>query len=136
MFVPIKPRSFSIASSSRSGVLDVLVAVVEYKTVLKVTRKGLCSNWLKQLVVGDHIQMWLRKGTFMLPKDQVSHDVFFFNFKTAYCDQNQLFLLAWQFICMIQSKFSKRLHFLCHAYEFSEHATSNGRSGYGIGAIS
>jgi sulfite reductase alpha subunit-like flavoprotein len=72
IFAPIKPRSFSIASSAKSKLLEVLVAVVEYKTIMKTPRKGLCSNWMKNLTVGDNILVWLRKGTFVLPKDQVS----------------------------------------------------------------
>jgi sulfite reductase alpha subunit-like flavoprotein len=71
MFAPIKPRSFSIASSPKSGKLEVLVAVVEYRTILKVTRKGLCSNWLKKLKIDDRIWLGLKKGTFNLPKDEV-----------------------------------------------------------------
>jgi sulfite reductase alpha subunit-like flavoprotein len=71
IFAPIKPRSFSIASSPKSETLDLLVAVVEYRTILKVTRKGLCSNWLKNLAVNDRVWLGLKKGTFSLPKDQV-----------------------------------------------------------------
>lgn len=67
LFASVRPRSFSIASSSRSGVLDLLVAVVEYKTILQQPRKGLCSNWLKGLAVGDVIYGWLKKGTMTFP---------------------------------------------------------------------
>lgn len=69
MFQPIKPRAFSIASSSRSKTLNLLVAVVEYKTMLKTPRKGFCSNWLKSLAVGDEVAVQLKKGTFKLSQD-------------------------------------------------------------------
>ncbi|GAB6023213.1 NADPH-dependent diflavin oxidoreductase 1 [Chamberlinius hualienensis] len=70
LFSPIKPRSFSIASESSSTV-ELLVAVVKYKTKLAKERLGLCSNWLTRLNVGDLVPMWLRKGTmkFIYEKD-------------------------------------------------------------------
>lgn len=69
LFQCIKTRSFSIASCHQSGRLDVLVAVVEYKTMLSTKRKGLCSNWLKSLSVGNTIRGVIKKGTFKFPKD-------------------------------------------------------------------
>lgn len=67
IFQFIKTRSFSIASCSEHGKLDLLVAVVEYKTMMAKRRKGLCSNWLKQLKCGDEIQAVIKKGTFKIP---------------------------------------------------------------------
>lgn len=67
LFQTIRPRSFSIASSSKSGKLDLLVAVVEYKTILQHPRLGLCSNWLKSLEPGAMVCAWLKKGTMKLP---------------------------------------------------------------------
>lgn len=69
MFQPIKPRAFSIASCCGSHTLNLLVAVVEYKTILKAPRKGFCSNWLKDLKLGDTVPVWIKKGTFKLPQD-------------------------------------------------------------------
>lgn len=68
LFSVIRPRSFSIASSSKSGRLDLMVAVVEYKTILSQPRKGLASNWLKSLQPGSSIYAWLKKGTMRLPQ--------------------------------------------------------------------
>uniref|UniRef100_A0A182T810 Flavodoxin-like domain-containing protein n=1 Tax=Anopheles maculatus TaxID=74869 RepID=A0A182T810_9DIPT len=53
LFQPIKPRAFSIASAVESGKLQILVAVIEYKTKLSVPRRGLCSHWLKRLTPGQ-----------------------------------------------------------------------------------
>ena len=63
---PIKPRAFSIASSLRvtENEIHLLVAVVKYKTKLLEPRYGLCSNWLANLMPGDEIIFWIRKGTF------------------------------------------------------------------------
>lgn len=65
---PIKPRAFSIASSSKQtpNQIHVLVAVVEYKTKLVEPRLGLCSNWLASLKLGDETTLWVQKGTFSL----------------------------------------------------------------------
>lgn len=67
IFQFIKTRSFSIASCPEHGKLDLLVAIVDYKTMLATPRKGLCSNWLKRLQCGDEIQAVIKKGTFKLP---------------------------------------------------------------------
>ena len=66
---PIKPRSFSIASSPLSGKLEILVAIVEYKTNLKAPRMGLCSNWLNKITNGQKIRIVIKKGTLRWPKN-------------------------------------------------------------------
>lgn len=72
LFEPIKTRSFSIASCKQSGSLDLLVAVVEYKTNLKTARKGLCSSWLKGLMRGDQLRAVVKRGTFNVPSDSAT----------------------------------------------------------------
>lgn len=67
LFQPMKSRSFSIASSAVSERLDILVAIVEYKTMLQTPRLGLCSNWLKILKPGDEVRGVIKKGTFTMP---------------------------------------------------------------------
>lgn len=69
LFQPIKQRPFSIASSMLSNRLDLLAAVVEYQTRLKAPRKGLCSNWLKSLQLGDRVRVSIKKGSFEFPLD-------------------------------------------------------------------
>lgn len=71
MFQPIKARSFSIASCAESGALALLVAVVEYRTMLKTPRKGFCSNWLRDLEKEDEVPVWIKRGTFRLPENRV-----------------------------------------------------------------
>ena len=63
---PIKPRAFSIASSSNltKNEVHLLVAVVKYKTKLYDPRIGLCSNWMATLKPGDPAVFWIQKGTF------------------------------------------------------------------------
>ena len=57
LFPPIRGRQFSIASGgvlSKSPTTDnihveILVAIVRYKTVLKKVRQGLCSRYIASL---------------------------------------------------------------------------------------
>jgi len=67
----IKPRSFSIASSQsyHGSVLELLVAVVRYRSSLKTPRQGLCSNWLAGMNQGDKIPVWIRPGAFKFPPE-------------------------------------------------------------------
>ncbi|XP_052891599.1 NADPH-dependent diflavin oxidoreductase 1 [Anopheles moucheti] len=69
LFQPIKPRAFSIASAVESGKIQILVAIIEYRTKLSAPRRGLCSNWLKLLTPGCVVNAWVRKSTFQLPVD-------------------------------------------------------------------
>jgi len=65
----IKPRAFSIASNPfvHKNVIQLLVAVVEYKTRLHETRKGTCSYWLSTLEPTNNqiiVPIWIKKGSF------------------------------------------------------------------------
>lgn len=53
IFPHIKPRLYLIASSPASGYLQLVVGIVEYKTILHRKRQGLCSKWFKTLRQGD-----------------------------------------------------------------------------------
>merc|ERR1719209_61479 len=66
---PIKPRSFSIASSPsvHGEVLELLVAVVRYRSPLQAPRRGLCSNWLAGLTPGALVPVWCRRGALTFP---------------------------------------------------------------------
>lgn len=55
LFPKIKPRLFSIASKPSQTSLELVVGIVEYKTMIRRIRKGLCSKWLKLVDEGDHI---------------------------------------------------------------------------------
>lgn len=74
LFPEIQPRSFSIASSLQAHPhrLQILVAVVCYKTKLFKPRRGLCSTWLASLdpVQGDvYVPLWVKKGTLKFPEE-------------------------------------------------------------------
>ncbi|MCL4145024.1 UNVERIFIED_CONTAM: hypothetical protein GTU68_001850, partial [Idotea baltica] len=67
---PIRPRAYSIASSSKAlpGKVQILMAVVKYSTILKRPRVGLCSNWLAGLSPGSIVPLWIKSGTLNFPE--------------------------------------------------------------------
>ncbi|KAK1787293.1 hypothetical protein P4O66_002799 [Electrophorus voltai] len=81
----IQPRSFSIASSllvdpsvktnvlqAHHNRIQILVAVVKYKTRLHKARKGLCSSWLASLDPSQGevcVPLWVKKGGLKFPQD-------------------------------------------------------------------
>ncbi|XP_029921186.1 NADPH-dependent diflavin oxidoreductase 1 [Myripristis murdjan] len=74
LFPEIQPRSFSIASSLKAHPhrLQILVAVVRYKTKLFKPRKGLCSTWLASLDPAQgpvYVPLWVKKGSMKFPKE-------------------------------------------------------------------
>uniref|UniRef100_A0A671UZG8 NADPH-dependent diflavin oxidoreductase 1 n=1 Tax=Sparus aurata TaxID=8175 RepID=A0A671UZG8_SPAAU len=75
LFPEIQPRSFSIASSLQAhpNRLQILVAVVRYKTKMHKQREGLCSTWLASLnpEQGDvSVPLWVKKGSLRFPKEK------------------------------------------------------------------
>ncbi|XP_036973433.1 NADPH-dependent diflavin oxidoreductase 1 [Acanthopagrus latus] len=75
LFPEIQPRSFSIASSLQAhpNRLQILVAVVRYKTKMYKPREGLCSTWLASLnpEQGDvSVPLWVKKGSLRFPKEK------------------------------------------------------------------
>ncbi|KAJ7988154.1 hypothetical protein DPEC_G00320670 [Dallia pectoralis] len=74
LFPEIQPRSFSIASSPQThhNRIQILLAVVSYKTKMYSPRKGLCSSWLASLDPrqGDvFVPLWVKKGSLRFPQD-------------------------------------------------------------------
>ncbi|XP_041908363.1 NADPH-dependent diflavin oxidoreductase 1 isoform X7 [Corvus kubaryi] len=70
----IRPRAFSIASSmlAHPERMQILMAVVRYKTRLSKPRRGLCSTWLASLnpEQGDvRVPLWVKKGGMKFPAD-------------------------------------------------------------------
>ncbi|OAV93205.1 hypothetical protein PTTG_05597 [Puccinia triticina 1-1 BBBD Race 1] len=71
VFPQIRPRLFSIASSPKlfPNQIQLLVAVVNYKTRLSVPRKGLCTSWLSKLEIGTRIPIRISPGYVTFPKE-------------------------------------------------------------------
>eukprot|EP01135_Chromosphaera_perkinsii_P003525 Nk52_evm25s246 gene=Nk52_evmTU25s246 len=76
LFPCIQPRAFSIASCPdvHGPNIHLTVALVEFQTIIRKKRKGLCSEWLKRLgliVNGGKflpsVYFWIKPGTMKLP---------------------------------------------------------------------
>ncbi|KAF9074458.1 hypothetical protein BDP27DRAFT_1474135 [Rhodocollybia butyracea] len=73
VFPPLRPRQFSIASSSKANPrshprsIHLCVAIVKYKTKLKIPRRGVCTRYLSGLKSGDLLRICLLKGFIRLP---------------------------------------------------------------------
>ncbi|XP_032088836.1 NADPH-dependent diflavin oxidoreductase 1 isoform X1 [Thamnophis elegans] len=70
----IRPRAFSIASSTlvHPNRIQILLAVVQYKTILTKARRGLCSTWLASLNPQNEVvrvPLWVKKGTLKFPEE-------------------------------------------------------------------
>ncbi|KAF8903479.1 hypothetical protein CPB84DRAFT_1814646 [Gymnopilus junonius] len=71
VFPAIRPREFSIASSIKKHPhqIHLCVAIVKYRTKLKIPRKGICTSYLSTLKAGDTIRVGIKKGLLKLPDD-------------------------------------------------------------------
>ena len=57
---PLRRRQFSIASRANSPYIELCVAIVRYRTILRRIRKGLCTAWLESKKPGDSINFTLQ----------------------------------------------------------------------------
>ncbi|CAX43357.1 NADPH reductase, putative [Candida dubliniensis CD36] len=64
LFPLIRPRMFSIASCPSSNEVELVVAIVEYKTIIRKIRRGVCTRWLKNLKPGDQFLFSIQKSSF------------------------------------------------------------------------
>lgn len=67
----IKPRLFSICNLPNEDTIELTVAIVEYSTVIRRLRKGLCTNWLKQMKVGDEIAISINQNNLRIPDTEM-----------------------------------------------------------------
>lgn len=71
---PVKqPRQFSISSSQKihPGEAHITVAVVEWKTPYRRTKKGLCTSWIADVhsTSDERVPVWIESGVFSPPKN-------------------------------------------------------------------
>lgn len=69
LFPVLRPRQFSISSflGTSDALIDLTVAIVEYKTSIGNHRVGLCSNWMRNLSHGQEIDFSITPGTWVAP---------------------------------------------------------------------
>ncbi|KAK0722104.1 hypothetical protein B0T26DRAFT_643769 [Lasiosphaeria miniovina] len=69
LFPVIRGREFSICNGGKSLYdagdyqtrIQLLVALVEYKTIIRKPRQGLCSRYIKHLATGSHLSLSLKQ---------------------------------------------------------------------------
>ncbi|KAK0239927.1 hypothetical protein EDD85DRAFT_823794 [Armillaria nabsnona] len=69
IFPPLRPREFSIASSVKMHPREIqlCIAIVKYRTRLKIPRRGICTSYLSALQPGHTLTIGLRRGFINLP---------------------------------------------------------------------
>ncbi|KAI0632697.1 riboflavin synthase domain-like protein [Trametes polyzona] len=72
LFPPLRPRQFSIASSVKEHPrsIHLCIAIVQYRTMLKIPRRGVCTSWMARLKPRDQLQIGVQKGFIALPPDR------------------------------------------------------------------
>ncbi|KAL5496163.1 TAH18 [Sanghuangporus vaninii] len=70
LFPLLRPRQFSIASSSliHRKQVHLCVAIVRYRSKLKIPRRGVCSTYLAGLNPGDTLRIKIQKGFLSQPR--------------------------------------------------------------------
>lgn len=63
----IKPRLFSISSGPCKAEIDLTIAIVRYKTILRRIRKGLCTDYISGLKSGDQIRYKVQNNELLKP---------------------------------------------------------------------
>ncbi|KAF8545156.1 hypothetical protein BDD12DRAFT_915017 [Trichophaea hybrida] len=74
----LRERQFSIASSSliSNTSVDLLVAIVKYRTIIKKTRQGVCTRWLASLVPEESsVSILFQKGSLALRTQDLQRPV-------------------------------------------------------------
>ena len=71
----LRERCFSIASSCAASntTVDLLVAIVEYRTIIKKTRRGVCTCWLASLAPDSPITVVFHRGSLSQQQPQRQH---------------------------------------------------------------
>lgn len=67
----IKPRLFSICNLPNKDTVELTVAIVEFKTIIRRTRKGLCTGWIKRLNIGDNIVISINSHNLKIPQSDM-----------------------------------------------------------------
>lgn len=72
----MRGRQFSIASADQGvGEVELLVAIVKYKTVIKRIREGVCTRYISSLNPGTQLSVTLQKGGLGVDKEEVGRPV-------------------------------------------------------------
>jgi sulfite reductase alpha subunit-like flavoprotein len=75
--IPVmRGRQFSIASADQGkGEVELLIAIVKYKTVIKRIRQGVCTRYISSLAPGAQISVTLQKGGLGVTQKEIERPV-------------------------------------------------------------
>lgn len=78
----LRGRQFSIASGGRLKAdsnggtrIELLAAIVKYKTVIKKVRQGVCTRYLSNLPIGSSLDVMLQKGSLGIVQAQAKRPI-------------------------------------------------------------
>ncbi|KAK5782285.1 NAPDH-dependent diflavin reductase PWA37_005282 [Arxiozyma heterogenica] len=66
----IQPRSYSISSGPCDPNIELTVAIVKYKTILRTIRKGVCTTYMSQLPIGDKTLRYKIRNNSLIKKEK------------------------------------------------------------------
>lgn len=69
----IQPRSYSISSDPCDPNIELTVAIVKYKTILRTIRKGVCTTYMSQLCIGDRTLRYKIQNNNLIKKEMFDH---------------------------------------------------------------
>lgn len=69
----IQPRSYSISSCPCDPNIELTVAIVKYKTILRTIRKGVCTTYISQLSIGDKTLRYKIQNNNLIKKERFDH---------------------------------------------------------------
>ncbi|AMD18735.1 HBL167Wp [Eremothecium sinecaudum] len=71
----IKPRFFSISGSPCNRNIELTVAIVRYKTILRRVRRGLCTSYMSQLRTNDTVRYKIQNNDLLGSKIEKDHPI-------------------------------------------------------------
>lgn len=69
----LRPRLFSIASPLNQQQVELAVAIVKYKTIIRKIRRGVCTRYIEGLVEGDYVPFSIHRNGLYHPKSYLSN---------------------------------------------------------------
>ncbi|CCH59101.1 hypothetical protein TBLA_0B02590 [Henningerozyma blattae CBS 6284] len=66
----IKPRLYSISSAPNDPCIELTVAIVKYRTILRHIRKGVCTTYMSSLNKGDRLRYKIFNNNLLVKKQK------------------------------------------------------------------
>lgn len=73
VFPVLRPRLFSIASPQNQSEIELSIAIVKYKTIIRRIRRGVCTRYISGLEPNDAIPFSIHRNGLYTPKSYLSN---------------------------------------------------------------